>query len=60
MVYSAVLICSDDDCTERFVARGTLAELEALACECGCGLEVVGWPDGVPGADARLDFASAA
>jgi hypothetical protein len=22
-----------------------VAELEALACDCGCALEIVGWPD---------------
>lgn len=41
----AVLICSDDDCTERFEAYGPLEELEALACDCGCALAIVGWPD---------------
>ena len=42
----ARLICSDDACTEAFEARAaTLAELEALACDCGCALAVLGWPD---------------
>jgi len=43
-MFRARLICSDDDCTEVFEAYGALAELEALACECGCGLAVVGFP----------------
>ena len=42
----ARLICSDPDCAEEQTAEAaTVAELEALACECGCTLEIVGWPD---------------
>jgi hypothetical protein len=37
----ALLICSDDDCTDEFEAWGTLEELEGLACECGCGLQLI-------------------
>lgn len=59
MVYLAVLICSEDDCTERFEARGTLAELEALACDCGCGLHILGWPVPVVAASAALEFTPA-
>ena len=40
-MFRALLICSDDDCTETFEAYGTLEELQALACDCGCGLEIV-------------------
>jgi hypothetical protein len=40
-VLYARLICSDGDCDEVFEAWGTLEELEALACDCGCTLEVV-------------------
>ncbi len=48
MVFVARLICSDPACAEDVVAEAaTLRELEALACECGCALEVVGWPDAV-------------
>jgi hypothetical protein len=49
-VFVARLICSDQECTEVFEARAaTLAELEALACDCGCSLEVVGWADWLDG-----------
>jgi hypothetical protein len=42
----ARLICSDEACPEAFEARAaTLAELDALACACGCALQVLGWPD---------------
>lgn len=37
----ALLICTDEDCTDVFEARGSLEELEALACDCGCALHVV-------------------
>jgi hypothetical protein len=40
MLYAA-LICCDDDCTEVFEAYGTLEELETLACDCGCALEII-------------------
>ena len=45
----ALLFCSDDECTAVFEAYGPLAEIEAMACECGCGLEVVGWPEPADG-----------
>ncbi len=54
-VLHALLICCDDDCTEVFEAYGTLEELEALACDCGCALHVLSVseagdaePDGAP------------
>lgn len=43
----ALLICSDDECTAVFEAYGELPDVERLACECGCGLAVVGWPEAV-------------
>jgi hypothetical protein len=53
-VLLARLVCSDEACPQAFEARAaTLAELEALACDCGCALAVVAWPDaggGKPGA----------
>jgi hypothetical protein len=53
----ARLICSDPHCTEIFEARaGTLAELEALACDCGCALEIVAWPDRVEEPPAELEL----
>jgi hypothetical protein len=44
-VVRALLICSDDACTALYEAYGPIEELEALACSCGCGLAVVGWPE---------------
>jgi len=40
-VFRALLICGDGDCAETFEAYGPIGELEALACECGCALEVL-------------------
>jgi hypothetical protein len=45
-MYAARLVCSDPDCAEELATEtATLGELEALVCECGCALEVMGWPD---------------
>jgi hypothetical protein len=43
----ARLTCSDEKCTEVYEAYGPLEEIAVLACECGCGLEIIGWPDPV-------------
>ena len=40
-VFHALLICSDENCAELFEAYGTLEDLEALACDCGCSLEIL-------------------
>jgi len=45
-VFIARLICSEEECTDVFEAHAaTLAELEALACGCGCALQLLGWAD---------------
>ncbi|HEX8101021.1 MAG TPA: hypothetical protein VF533_00275 [Solirubrobacteraceae bacterium] len=45
-MFVARVICSDTDCAdERVVEAATLAELEALMCDCGCVLHIIGWPD---------------
>ncbi len=47
-MYVARLICSDERCAEEILAEArTLEELETLACDCGCGLELIAWPDHV-------------
>jgi hypothetical protein len=50
MIVNARLFCSDERCDAVHEAFGRLEELEALACTCGSGLEVTGFPDeaGVP------------
>ena len=39
------MYCSDDECDAVFEAIGPLEELEALACSCGGGLEITGFPE---------------
>ena len=45
MVVRARLFCSDPRCAAAFEALGRLEELETLACSCGGGLEITGFPD---------------
>jgi hypothetical protein len=52
-MFHAQLICSDGDCDETFEAWGTLDELQALACDCGCALELLALSE-APAGDARL------
>jgi hypothetical protein len=40
-MFRALLLCADGDCAEVFEAYGPLEELEALACDCGCSLELL-------------------
>jgi len=57
-VFIALLVCSESGCPETLEAHApTLAELESLACECGCALQVLGWPDWEPQPPARLRLA---
>jgi hypothetical protein len=44
MIVKARLFCSDPRCAAAFEAIGPLEELEALACSCGGGLEITGFP----------------
>jgi hypothetical protein len=45
-MYVARLVCSDEACAEEVAHEAaTLAELETLLCDCGCALEIIGWPD---------------
>jgi hypothetical protein len=39
-----LLVCSADGCAELFEAYGPLEEVEALACDCGYGLQPLAWP----------------
>jgi hypothetical protein len=42
VVLHATLICSDEACAEELEAYGVrLEELEALACECGCAMQII-------------------
>jgi hypothetical protein len=58
-VVRALLICSDDECTAVYEAHGRLEEIEALACSCGCGLAVVGWPEPAEAGELELTVLAA-
>jgi hypothetical protein len=45
MIVRVRLFCSDPACDAVFEAIGPLEELEALACSCGGGLEITGFPE---------------
>ena len=53
MLY-ALLTCSDEDCTDSFEAWGSLEDLETLACECGCALQLISLSEVAAGAPAEL------
>ena len=40
-MFLALLICSDEACADELEATGSLEEFEALACDCGCALQVL-------------------
>jgi hypothetical protein len=61
-VFVARLICSDVTCAAEVTAEAARApELERLICDCGCALEILGWPDWVdePGELVALRVAAA-
>jgi len=46
VMFTVRLVCSEPGCAEELTVEAErVAELEALACDCGCALEIVGWPD---------------
>jgi len=58
-MFMGLLICSDEGCAELFEAYGTLEELEALACDCGCSLEILTLQD-VEGEEPGFELARVA
>jgi hypothetical protein len=48
VLFHALLVCSDDGCEAADVeVIGPLEEIEAMACDCGLGLHLLGWPEQV-------------
>jgi hypothetical protein len=45
MIVRARVFCSDERCDAVYEAMGRSEEVEALACLCGAGLELIGFPD---------------
>jgi hypothetical protein len=44
MIVRGRLFCSNERCDAVYEAIGRPEELEALACSCGAGLEIIGFP----------------
>ena len=40
-MFYALLVCSDEGCADEIETWGTLEELESLACDCGCALQLI-------------------
>ena len=56
-----LLACHDSGCTSVYEAYGPLEELEALACDCGCALQIVrylGEPRDDPGSVELIRLAA--
>ena len=45
MIARARLVCSEEGCAAVYEAYGPIEELDALGCDCGFGLELLGWPE---------------
>jgi hypothetical protein len=43
LVVHVLLTCHDSRCRAVYEAYGPLEELETLACDCGCALQIVRW-----------------
>lgn len=54
------MICTDERCAEILETWCSLEELEVLACECGCALDVIGWLAEVPPAEPAFELPLAA
>lgn len=60
MIVRVRLFCSDSRCAASFEAIGPIEELEALACSCGGGLEILGFDeDADPPAYGRFELLAA-
>ena len=40
----AYLVCSGQECEAELEVIGTPEEVEAIVCDCGLGMHVIGWP----------------
>jgi hypothetical protein len=44
-LFRALVVCSEEECVAEYEAIGPLAEIDALCCDCGAGLQALGWPE---------------
>lgn len=47
-LFRALLVCSGEECLAEYEVVAPLAEIEALCCDCGLGLQLLGWPEEAP------------
>jgi hypothetical protein len=47
VVVRAVAVCSGEECMAEYEVVGPFAEVEAVCCDCGLGVHVLGWPESV-------------
>jgi hypothetical protein len=45
VVFRALAVCSGEECLAEYEVSGPLAEIGAVCCDCGLGLQVLGWPE---------------
>jgi len=45
VLFRALVVCSDGGCEAEYEVLGLLAKIEAMCCDCGSGLQVLGWPE---------------
>jgi hypothetical protein len=38
-------VCSGEECLAEYEVVAPAAEIDALCCDCGLGLQVLGWPE---------------
>jgi hypothetical protein len=57
VLFRVLMVCSGEDCLAEYEVVGTREEIEALCCDCGLGLQSLGWPEQAyegAGTDVRL------
>jgi hypothetical protein len=45
VIFRALAVCSGEECLAEYELIGPLDEIEAVCCDCGLGLAVLGWPE---------------
>jgi hypothetical protein len=47
-LFRARLVCSGEECLAEYEVIAPAADIDALCCDCGLGLQVLGWPEEAP------------
>jgi hypothetical protein len=43
VLFRALVVCSGEECPAEYEVVGAREEIEALCCDCGLGLQSLGW-----------------